>query len=254
MYLAFENSLVYVPSRYPRGDWKLAEGVEDAWFDAADSTKLHGWYLPVEKPRAVVLFCHGNGGSIAGRRGLLEAFRALDVSALLWSYRGYGRSEGSPHEAGVVQDARAARTWLAKRAGVDESDVVLWGESLGGGVAVDLAQDGARALILESTFTSIPDVAHWHYPWLPARTLMRNRFNSVAKIGKYHGPLLQFHGSADTIVPYDLGRQLFAAANEPKQFVTIDGTDHNDPRSEQIFVEVDRLLDLHALQAAKIVD
>ncbi len=133
-----ENSLLYFPSRYPDGDWSLGPGLEDAWFTSADGTQLHGWYVDVAQPRAVVLFSHGNGGSIAWRRDLIEDFRSLRVSGLLWSYRGYGRSAGAPHEAGILQDARAARAWLAKRAGVQPSDVVLWGESLGGGVSVDL--------------------------------------------------------------------------------------------------------------------
>jgi hypothetical protein len=126
---------------------------------------------------------------------------------------------------------------------VTPADVVLWGESLGGGVSVDLAQDGARALILENTFTSIPDVAAHHYPWLPARLLMRNRYDSLKKIARYHGPLLQFHGDVDTIVPFEMGRKLFAAANQPKRFVTIAGADHNDPRSEVVLKELDLFLD-----------
>jgi fermentation-respiration switch protein FrsA (DUF1100 family) len=243
MFALVENALVYFPSRYPDGDWSLEPGMEDAWFESADGTKLHGWFLEVDRPRAVVLFCHGNGASIAWRRELIEGFRQLRVSALLWSYRGYGRSSGSPFESGVLQDARAARAWLAERVGLPENQLVLWGESLGGAVVVDLAQDGARGLILENTFTSMPEVAHWHYPWLPARTMMKNRYNSIAKISKYRGPLLQFHGDADTIVPYSNGRQLFDAANEPKQFVSIADADHNDPRDSQVFVQIHRFLE-----------
>lgn len=238
-----ENSLLYFPSRYPDGDWSLDPDVEDAWFTSADGTQLHGWYLQAERPRAIVLFSHGNGGSIAWRRDLLCIFRELQVTALLWSYRGYGRSEGSPHEAGILQDARAARTWLAQRAGVKQTDIVLWGESLGGGVCVDLAQDGARALVLENTFTSIPDVAAYHYPWLPIRIIMTNRYDSRSKISRYHGPLLQFHGDADTIVPCAMGRQLFESANEPKKFVTLAGVDHNDPRPVTILRELDGFLE-----------
>jgi uncharacterized protein len=238
VFTAFETSLVYFPSRYPDGDWELPSGVEDAWFESPDGTKLHGWFVNVDHPKAVILFSHGNGGSIANRRDLLELFRRLDVSALLWDYRGYGRSEGESSETGILQDARAARAWLAKKSGVKETDIVLWGESLGGGVSVDLAQDGARGLILENTFTSLPDVAAHHYPWLPTRTLMQNRYNSISKITKYHGPLLQFHGDADTIVPFEIGRQLFEAANEPKQFVSFNGADHNDPRSPELSANV----------------
>ena len=113
-----------------------------------------------------------------------------------------------------------------------ENQIVLMGRSLGGAVAVDLAADGARGLVLESTFTSMPEVGHATMPWLPVRSLMQTQFNSLAKIGNYHGPLLQSHGTADRLIPYAMGRQLFAAANEPKQFVAIPGGDHNDPQTD----------------------
>ena len=239
MFTVFETSLVYFPSKYPQGDWSLPADAEDASFKSADGTELHGWFLKVPQPRAVVLFSHGNGGSIGDRSYLLDMFRKLNVSVLMWDYRGYGKSQGSPDEAGILADARAARTWLAKHAGVPEDQIVLWGESLGGGVSVDLAQDGARGLILENTFSSLPDVAAHHYPWLPTRTLMRNRYQSLDKIAKYRGPLLQLHGDADSIVPFSIGRKLFDAANEPKQFVTISGGDHNDPRTMEFYRAVD---------------
>jgi fermentation-respiration switch protein FrsA (DUF1100 family) len=139
----------------------------------------------------------------------------LNASVLVFDYRGYGKSEGTPSEAGLLADARAARRWLAARTGVAERDIVVVGKSLGGGVAVDLAaKDGARALILESTFPSLPEVAAHHVPWLPTHWLMNTRLNSVAQIGNYHGPLLQSHGDADRTIPYEMGRKLFDAANE----------------------------------------
>src|SRR5439155_17149604 len=124
---------------------------EDAWFEADDGTRLHGWFAEAKNPRAVVLHTHGNAGNVTHRAPLLELFRErLRASILVFDYRGYGRSEGTPDEKGILADARAARRWLAKRAGVAESDVVLHGTSLGGGVAVDLAaRDGARGLVLE---------------------------------------------------------------------------------------------------------
>jgi fermentation-respiration switch protein FrsA (DUF1100 family) len=156
--------------------------------------------------------------------------RRLGFSVLVFDYRGYGKSEGSPNEKGVLLDARAARAWLAKRTGVAEREIVLWGESLGGGVAVDLAaRDGARGLILESTFTSLPDVAAVHFRFLPVRLLMRSRLDSLNLIGQYKGPLLLSHGTADEIIPYALGQQLFAAANEPKESVSFPGGFHNGP-------------------------
>jgi len=115
----------------------------------------------------------------------------------------------------------------------------MMGRSLGAAVAVDLAvEDGARALVLESTFTSVPDVAAHYYPWLPVRYLMRTRLDSASKIGRYHGPLLQSHGDADTILPIEYGRRLFEAANQPKRFITLSGCDHNDPQPFEYFDEL----------------
>jgi len=240
-----ENSMIFFPSVYPDGFWD-PPGLEfeDAWFTAADGTKLHGWYVPHDNPRAVLLFAHGNAGNISHRYDLLQDLHELGVATLAFDYRGYGRSSGEPSEAGVLADARAARKWLAQKAGVGEADIVLMGESLGGGVTVDLAaNDGARGLILENTFTSLPDVAAHHYPWLPVRMLMRTRLDSAAKIGQYHGPLLQLHGDADTIIPYSIGQQLFAAANQPKTFVTIPRGDHNDQRTPEAIRAIDAFLE-----------
>ena len=244
MMMALEDSLIYFPSVYPDGIWN-PQGLdfEDAWFEASDGTKLHGWYLPHPSPRAVVLFAHGNAGNLSHRIEILEMLRTLGVAVLIFDYRGYGRSSGSPSEAGILDDARAARGWLSRRAAVSESQIVLLGESIGGGVMVDLAaKDGARALVLLGAFTSLADVAAFHYPWLPIKLLMRTRLDSLAKIGGYHGPLLQIHGAADTIIPVALARQLFAAANEPKRLVLVPGGDHNDPPSAEFRQALDQFL------------
>jgi len=166
------------------------------------------------------------------------------VTVLIFDYRGYGRSEGKPSERGILEDGRAARAWLANREKVPEEKLVVMGESLGGAVAVHLAAEKqARALILESTFTSLPDVGKHHYPIFPVRLLMRSRLDSLAKIKEYRGPLLQCHGDADTIVPYKLGRRLFEAANEPKQFITFRGGDHNDLRDREYYEKLAAFLD-----------
>jgi uncharacterized protein len=242
----FEGSMVFQPSHYPEGDWQPAGlKFEDAWFASADGTRLHGWYVPHEQARATVLYCHGNGGNVAS---WADAARLLHdrvgVSVMLFDYRGYGRSEGKPSEAGVLADARAARAWLAKREGIAQNQIVLMGRSMGGGVAVDLAAtDGARALVLESTFTSMPDVAQTMFPLLPARLLMQTKFDSVKKIANYHGPLLESHGTADRLIPYSIGCRLFDAANQPKQFVPIPGGDHNDPQTEAYYQALSRFFD-----------
>lgn len=239
-----EESLIFLPDRRPLAGWSLPN-VERARFEAADGVKLHGWFFSHPAPRAVVLFAGGNAGNISYRGERLADFcRRQRVALLAFDYRGYGLSEGRPNESGVLLDARAARQWLAKRAAVAETDIVLLGESLGGGVMVDLAaHDGARGLLLERTFTSLPDVAAAHFPFVPVRLLMRNRLDSIGKIANYHGPLLICHGEADEIIPYSLGRRLFNAANEPKRFLDLGRVGHNDPLPPAWDTAVDRFLD-----------
>ena len=188
--MLFEESLIFFPSPYPNGDWQPAGlGQEEIFFQAADGTRLHGWYVPHDHPRAVVLFCHGNAGNVTHRAGSLRALHnGVGVAVLVFDYRGYGRSGGRPSEEGIIADARAARAWLAQRTAVPEEEIVVLGESLGGAVAVHLAaEDGAGALVLESTFTSLADMGAELYPWLPVRYLIRTRLDSLSKNAKYPG-------------------------------------------------------------------
>jgi uncharacterized protein len=239
-----DELLLFYPSKYPDGDWK-PKGLkyEDIWFCAEDGTRLHGWYCPCDKPRAVLLFAHGNAGNLSQRSPRLRYFQKdLRVTALIFDYRGYGRSEGVPTVEGILQDGRSARTFLARRAGITEAQIVLMGRSLGGAVAVQLAAESpSRGLILESTFSSFQDVAAHHYPrlaWLVPAT----KLNSVAQIKRHRGSLLQSHGDADGTVPYSLGLKLFHAANDPKWFVTIPHGDHNDPQSPDYFKQLERFI------------
>lgn len=241
----FEQAHLFQPLKYPGGNWEPAGlEFEDAWFVADDGTKLHGWYCPHENAVAVALFAHGNAGNVSSHAETLRLLHDRHrLAVLTFDYRGYGRSAGEPNEQGVLQDARAARAWLAEREHIAETDIVLIGQSLGGGVMVDLAAaDGARGLVLANTFTSLPDAAAHFMPLVPTRLLMQNRLDSLSKIGNYHGPLWQVHGDRDRIIPYRLGRRLFAAANEPKQFVINRGGDHNDPLSEENTESLDRFL------------
>jgi fermentation-respiration switch protein FrsA (DUF1100 family) len=239
-----ERMMVYQPAGPHPDSWHPPElRYEEVHFESADGTPLYAWYCAVEKPRAFVLYCHGNGGNITYLWPDLKLLtERLNVSVFAFDYRGYGRSQGTPSESGLLADARAARHWLADHLGVPETQIVLYGRSLGGAIAVDLAaKDGARALVLESTFTSLPAVANDDLPLWPGM-LMYSRYKSLKKISDYHGPLLYAHGDSDKVVPFAQGERLFAAANEPKQFVRIAGGDHNWVAPEYYINALDQFL------------
>lgn len=240
-----DELLLFFPSKYPKGNWCPQDlTFEDVWFTADDGTWLHGWYCACEKPRAVLLFAHGNAGNLSDRAPLLTYLqKRMRVTVLIFDYRGYGRSDGVPTADGILRDARAARAFLAKRAAVDEADIVLMGRSLGGAAVVQLAAESpARGLILESTFSSLKDVASHHYPKL-AWLVPSGKLNSAAQIARHRGPLLQSHGDADRTIPFSSGQKLFRAANEPKTFVTIHDGDHNHPQTAEYYQQLDRFLD-----------
>lgn len=242
---SLDELLLFFPSKYPEGNWQPAGlQFEDAWFTATDGTRLHGWYCPCHQPRAVVLFLHGNAGNLSHRAPrLMQLQKELRVASMILDYRGYGRSEGTPSVDGCLQDARAARQHLAERCRINENEIVLLGESLGGAIAVDLAaRDGARGLILESTFSSLKDIAAHHYPRL-AWLVPASKLNSAPLIAKYAGSLLQCHGDADRTIPMNLGRKLFESAVGTKRFVLMDGLDHNDRLSSAYVRELDLFID-----------
>jgi len=244
--LFLENMLVYPAPRYPEGDWQATWlEHEDISFNSADGTKLHGWYVEHPQPKAVILYCHGNGTHVAYTAEFLAEMRdEFQVSIFAFDYRGYGRSEGKPAEKGILEDADAAQEWLAKRAGIEKKDVVLMGRSLGGGIALHLAaENGARGVILQNTFTSLHDAAASHYPWVPVRLLMKNPYDSLSRISRYSGPLFISHGTADRIVPFAHGQKLFAAAPGPKEFFEIAGGDHNDSEPEHYLPALHKFLD-----------
>jgi uncharacterized protein len=229
--MIFEERLIFVPSRYPSGDWHpIGLQCEDVAFETQDRVRLHGWYCPVPRPRCVFLMAHGNAGNITHRVDRITSWqRSLNVSGFVFDYRGYGRSAGRPNEPGVYQDARAAYRWLTTDQGIAPDDVVFFGESLGTAVVLQLALEvPPRALILESPFTSAVDVGQQAFPWLPVRWIMRNRFASIEKIERYHSPLLIIHGTEDTLIPFAMGQTLFERANEPKRFYAVAGANHNE--------------------------
>ena len=242
-----ETWLVYPAPPVSAGDWQPAGlDYEDVWFTSADGTKLHGWFVPHPSPKRAIVYCHGNGEFVAFNADLAAHLRdTLDASVFLFDYRGYGHSQGSPHEAGCIADGIAAQRWLAERMGVEPQEIVVMGRSLGAAVAVAMAAElSAKALVLENGFSRMTDIAGSHYPWLPVGWAMQNRYDSIQRIGKYHGPLLQSHGTKDWIVPIRFGRQLFdASPSQHKRFLEFAGQDHNDPFTDAYYRELRAFLD-----------
>ncbi len=241
------NGFLFFPAPYDAKTWTEPDfDYEDVTLTAADDVKINAWYLPAEEPKAFVLFSHGNAGNLSGWGHAAEEMRSrFGVSVLIYDYRGYGKSEGKPNVPGILRDARAARDWLCRRESLQPNELVYCGRSLGGAVAVDLAAEtGAKALILESTFTSIPDMAKKIVPLAP-RSIIRYKLDSLESIKKYDGPLLHCHGDADTVVPFEQGVQLFKACpTERKKFVRMEGLDHNDTLPESYREQQQRLFDI----------
>jgi fermentation-respiration switch protein FrsA (DUF1100 family) len=201
-------------------------GVEERWIVTEDSQRLHAWYAPGRASAPTVLWSHGNAGNIGSRREVFRALSQRGLDVLAYDYRGYGKSDGTPHEAGVYLDAVAVFDSAVARGG-DPRAIVCFGESLGGAVSIVLAlQRPCAAVVVVSTFTRLADVGRWHYG--PLGMLARHRFDSLGRVARLSTPILVAHGDQDEIVPFALGRRLFEAAPEPKRFYRIAGAHHND--------------------------
>jgi fermentation-respiration switch protein FrsA (DUF1100 family) len=255
-----ERSFIYFPERGLIGDpADFGLPFDDVYFTASDGVRLHGWFVPgaggsVEQsnigtelrsesvplfqgssvpaaPGGVTwLWCHGNAGNISHRLENLRLLHdELGVAVFIFDYRGYGRSEGSPSEEGTYRDAEGAVDYVLSRPDVQPERTFYFGRSLGAAVAVELAtRRPPFALILESPLPSIAELARHHYPFLPVRGLLRTKYDSLSKIARVRVPLLVLHGDQDEVIPFEAGKKLFEAANEPKRFYTIRGAGHND--------------------------
>jgi len=201
---------------------------EDVALQTADGVRLHAWFIPTQNPRATVLFCHGNAGNISHRLDSIRLLHSLGLQVLIFDYRGYGKSEGRPSEAGTYRDVDSAWHYLREVRGLPEAGIIIFGRSLGAAVAADLAiRMRPAAVILESAFTSVPDMAARFYPWLPVRLLSRYRYDNLDKVARIARPLLLVHSRQDEIIPFVHGELLFGRAREPKQFLVLTGG-HND--------------------------
>lgn len=201
---------------------------DEVTITADDGVRLHAWWVPAERARFTLLHFHGNAGNIGHRLEMLRLLHDLGLNVLLFDYRGYGRSEGSPGEAGLQRDAAAVWQYVTTARGVPAQAIVVHGQSMGGAFAAWLAaRERPAALLLESTFTSVPDMAAGLYPWLPTRLLARLRLDTRGALAQVRSPVLVIHSRDDELIPYAHGEALFAAAPATKALVTIGGG-HND--------------------------
>jgi fermentation-respiration switch protein FrsA (DUF1100 family) len=217
-----EHRFIFFPTRELIGSPRDA-GLDysDVYLTTEDGVRLHGWWVPAQPERAVLVFFHGNGGNISDRVESIRQFHDLDLSVFIVDYRGYGRSEGTPSEAGTYLDAEAAWAYVRSELGVAADRIVLFGRSLGAAVAIELAtRHTPKAIIVESAFSSIPAMAAATMP-LPVGPFLRTRYDNLAKIGLMPCPVLVVHSRDDEIIPFRQGEALFDAAPEPKAFVEL---------------------------------
>ncbi len=238
MFLGLEKYVIYVPERAIEMT-PQSEGLayEDVWFPAIDGVRLHGWLVPVPEARCTLVWFHGNAGNISHRVDNIKSLhrylgRPQLPNIYIFDYRGYGKSAGGLSdlsEEATYHDAEGALAYLRGRQDLAHSRLVYFGRSLGAAIAVEMTRRHAPAgLILETPFTSIKDMARVVLPFLPVGSLLQTKYDSLSKMQQIRVPLLVLHGDRDDVVPYEQGRRLFEAANQPKTFFTILGAHHND--------------------------
>jgi uncharacterized protein len=218
-----QRHLVYYPvRRLSATPESIKLPYESVYLKTDDGVRLHSWFVPAKNPAGTLLFMHGNAGNMSDRLELIRIYNRLNMNVFIIDYRGYGESEGEPTEEGTYRDAETAWKYLIQDRQTDPSEIVIFGRSLGGGVASWLAtRHTPRALILESTFTSIPDLAAEVYPYLPARWMAQIQYNNLQNIKSIKCPLLLVHSSEDDVVPFHHSQMLYQAAPEPKSLLEI---------------------------------
>lgn len=225
----YQRNLLYHPVKELAGphNYGIYEG-QLVKLTTEDSIKISAWYVPPKHNEPVMVYLHGNAGNLGDRAEKLKSFVKHGLGMLAVSYRGYGDSEGSPSEKGLYNDARAAINYL-KSQGINTKDTFLYGESLGSGVAIQMATEyELKAIVLEAPYTSIANRAQELYPYVPVKLLLLDKFDSLSKIGRVKEPVLIFHGYLDEVMPIIHGRRMLEAASEPKEARFYENKGHTD--------------------------
>jgi len=233
LYFALQPHVLYQPSRDLQATpLDIGLSYDEVSFTTSDGVELSGWYVPGNSSKGIILFCHGNAGNIGGRLEYLKIFHRLGFDTFIFDYRGFGRSEGETTEKGTYRDIEAAMDHLIKNRNVSKDELIIYGRSLGGAIAIHHARyHTPKMLIIDSSFTSYrkisTEVLSGFLLPIPVKWLARFDYNSINDIGKIDCPVLVIHSSDDEMIPYSHGKELYKNANEPKRFITISGT-HNE--------------------------
>lgn len=224
-----QDSMLYYPIREIEQTPKdRGIAYDDVSLVTEDGVTISGWYIPAKEEKGILLFCHGNAGNISHRMDSIKIFHDLGLTVFIFDYRGYGKSEGKPSEEGTYLDAEAAWNFLTIHRRVPPEKIIIFGRSLGSAVATEIAlRKNPGALIIESGFTSVPDLGKKYYPWLPVRLISRYRYTTVDKVGAIQCPKMIIHSPDDEIIPFEQGRRVFERAAPPKSFLAITGG-HNE--------------------------
>ena len=239
----FQRNLLYHPSENNYSEDKLTVSIQKVKIKTQDNIDLLGWYHKKNSNNKTILFLHGNAGSLQNRIHKINHFENMNVNFLIIAWRGFSGNEGFPSEKGLYEDAKSAVRWL-KQKGLKEDDIIVYGESLGTGIAVEIAQNNSFAsVILESPFTSMIDAAKNKYPIFPIRFLLKDKYESNKKIKNIKSPLLIMHGEVDQIVPFWMGKKIYNIANEPKYSYFTKYDNHMMKYDENLIVIMKKFID-----------
>ena len=242
----YQRNLLYHPSENNYQNDKIQFSYDEIFIKVDDKIKLKSWIINKNlKKFKTLLFFHGNAGELSNRIYKLNELNKLDINILLISWRGFSGNEGSPTEENLYKDAKAAIKWLNRKE-VENNKIILYGESLGTGVAVEIGKkNNFNSIILESPFTSMENAAKIYYPYLPVKLLLKDKYNSISKIKKITTPILIMHGKKDDIVPFSMGKELFEKANNPKYSYFTSDDDHMMEFNAKLLKSLKNFIDKH---------